>query len=230
KIRVLGDEPPATIVRPSRVANIFNPKPATTVANKIVKCGQCEKDEAKMKCLECAESYCATCFAHFHLRGALQRHRCVSLNDSRPPTPQKKKTPVGADVIFKELRFAQSKDDFFQKSATNADSFEYNDDDMQSEDGEGGELLNGNYDEKTSAASFQQALLQWRKGDSPKNKSKKGNRSKKSKATHETGVDTVYDTNTKLNQIPMPNIEFHSSKLSYGEKLLLKKYRRANKN
>ncbi|CAF5013241.1 unnamed protein product, partial [Rotaria socialis] len=28
----------------------------------------------------------------------------------------------------------------------------------------------------------------------------------------------------------MPNIEFHSSKLSYGEKLLLKKYRRANKN
>lgn len=43
------------------------------------------------KCLECAESYCTSCFAHFHLRGALQRHRCVSLNESRPPTPQKKK-------------------------------------------------------------------------------------------------------------------------------------------
>jgi hypothetical protein len=44
------------------------------------------------KCLECAESYCAGCFAHFHLRGALQRHRCVPLTDSRPNTPQKKKT------------------------------------------------------------------------------------------------------------------------------------------
>ena len=30
--------------------------------------------------------------------------------------------------------------------------------------------------------------------------------------------------------MPTPHIEFHSSNLSYGEKLLLKKYRRANKN
>ncbi|CAF2524556.1 unnamed protein product [Rotaria sp. Silwood2] len=230
KIRVLGDEPPATIVRPSLVANLFTVKPTTTTTNKVIKCGQCEKDEAKMKCLECAESYCAACFAHFHLRGALQRHRCVSLNESRPATPQKKKPTVGADVIFKELRFAQSKDDFFRQSGTTTtDYFEYNDDDMQSEDGGGGQLLNGNYDEKNSAATFQQALLQWRQGGDKK-KSHKNNRSKKSKSTHEAAVDTVYDTDSKLNQIAMPNIEFHSSKLTYGEKLLLKKYRRSNKN
>lgn len=47
----------------------------------------------RQKCLECAESYCAGCFAHFHLRGALQRHRCVALGESRPATPQKKKPP-----------------------------------------------------------------------------------------------------------------------------------------
>ncbi|CAF1386232.1 unnamed protein product [Rotaria sordida] len=235
KIRVLGDEPPATVTRPSLVANLFAAKPTTTTTtNKRIKCGQCEKDEAKMKCLECAESYCAACFAHFHLRGALQRHRCVSLNESRPATPQKKKPPVGADVIFKELRFAQSKDDFFRRSGTTTtttDNFEYNDgdDDIQSEEGGGGQLLNGYYDEKTSAASFQQALKQWRQSGNKK-KSHKNNRLKKPKSTHEAAVDTVYDTDTKLNQIPIPNIEFHSSKLSYGEKLLLKKYRRSNKN
>lgn len=114
------------------------------------------------------------------------------------------------------------------------DSFDYNDDDLQSEAssiGAGGQLLNGTYDEKNSAASFQQALLQWRQGgNNDKNKPQKSNRSKNSKSTHERGVDTVYDTNTKLNQIPIPPIEFHSSNLSYAEKLLLKKYRRSNKN
>ncbi|CAF4649970.1 unnamed protein product [Rotaria sp. Silwood1] len=232
RIRVLGDEPPATVVRPSLVANLFTVKPTatTTTTNKMIKCGQCEKDEAKMKCLECAESYCAACFAHFHLRGALQRHRCVSLNESRPATPQKKKPPIGADVIFKELRFAQSKDDFFQKSGTTTDNFDYNDDDIQSEEGEGGQLLNGNYDEKISAASFQQALKQWRQSGDKKKSNKKNNRLKKSKSTHEVAVDTVYDTDSKLNQILMPNIEFHSSKLTYAEKLLVKKYRRSNKN
>lgn len=110
------------------------------------------------------------------------------------------------------------------------DHFDYNDDDdmLYEEDG-GGQLLNGNYDEKTSAASFQQALLQWRKGGDTK-KSKKINKSKKSKSTHEAAVDTSSGSNAKLNQAPVPNIEFHSSKLSYAEKLLLKKYRRFNKN
>ena len=105
----------------------------------------------------------------------------------------------------------------------------YNDDDIESEGGEGGQLLNGKYDEKNSAASFQQALMQWRQGDNKK-KSQKNHQSKKIKSTHEAAVDTVHDSNGKLNQIPMPNIEFHSSNLTYGEKLLLKKYRRSNKN
>jgi hypothetical protein len=133
---------------------------------------------------------------------------------------------VGADVIFKELRFAQSKDDFLRKSTMGSDMFEYNDDDLDSEDGGGGQLLTGKYDEKTSAASFQQALQQWRQGGDKK-KPPRSNRSKRNTLTHEAAVDTAHDSNGKFN---MPNIEFHSSKLTYGEKLLLKKYRRANKN
>lgn len=104
--------------------------------------------------------------------------------------------------------------------------FSYNnDDDLDSEENDGGELLNGNYDEKTSAASFQQALKQWRQGGNEKKKPLK-----KKFSTHEAAVDTKQDSNGKLNQINIPTIEFNSSKLTYGEKLLLKKYRRANKN
>lgn len=133
---------------------------------------------------------------------------------------------VGADVIFKELRFAQSKDDLFRKSTMGAGTFTYGDDeDIESEDDEGGELLRGDYDEKSSAASFQQALLQWRKGDD------KRKPTKTKRSTHEAAVDTVHDSNgLQFHPVIIPNIEFHSSKLTYGEKLLLKKYRRANKN
>lgn len=137
---------------------------------------------------------------------------------------------MGADVIFKELRFAQSKDEIFRKSTvaaeTTADVEDYDQFDEDDEYG-GGELLHGNYDEKNSAASFQQALLQWRKGDGPK-KGKPSKANNKKRSTHEAQVDTVYDSNGKVNQIPMPRIEFHSSNLTYGEKLLVKKYRRAN--
>ena len=133
-------------------------------------------------------------------------------------------------MIFKELRFAQSKDDALRKSTMGAGAFSYggggedDDDDIDYEDGEGGELLRGNYDEKTSAASFQQALQQWRQGGEKKKPAKKN------RSTHEAAVDTVHDSNGLSHPVVMPNIEFHSSKLTYGEKLLLKKYRRANKN
>lgn len=205
--------------------------------------------------MECAESYCAGCFAHFHLRGALQRHRCVPLTDSRPNTPQKRKTTyvfsllksfvssrfsfsVGADVIFKELRVAQSKEDLFRKSTMpmskqiEEEEEEGDDDDEFYDDDDqpiGGDLLNGKYDEKTSAASFQQALMQWRQGGGTNRKKNEPRKTSKKKSTHEVASDTVYDSNGRVNSISMPKIEFHSSsKLSYGEKLLLKKYRRAN--
>ncbi|CAF1444052.1 unnamed protein product [Adineta ricciae] len=51
-------------------------------------CGQCEKEKASMKCLECGEHYCTQCFEQFHTRGALQRHHYVSLTED-PTSPRK---------------------------------------------------------------------------------------------------------------------------------------------
>ena len=113
------------------------------------------------------------------------------------------------------------------------ESYEYVDDEIDYENDDegrdGGQLLAGNYDEKTSAASFQQALMQWRLQGNDKKKGQTSNQSKK-KSTHEAAVDTVYDTNGEINTNSVPNIEFSSSKLTYAEKLLVKKYRRSNKN
>ena len=92
----------------------------------------------------------------------------------------------------------------------------------------GGDLLHGQYDEKSSAISFQQALMQWRQGDT-KNQKRKAPAKKKTK-THEAQMNTAYDANGMVNMIPMPKIQFNSSKLTYGEKLLVKKYRRDKKN
>lgn len=135
-------------------------------------------------------------------------------------------------MIFKELRVAQSKEDVFRKSTMPVDEqIEEEDDDFYDDDDQpiGGDLLNGKYDEKTSAASFQQALMQWRQGDGKKGKKNEKVKKSKKNSTHEVASDTVYDSNGRVNSISMPKIEFHSSsKLSYGEKLLLKKYRRAN--
>ena len=129
---------------------------------------------------------------------------------------------IGADVIFKELRNAQSKDELFRKSIIYTDGLD--EDENGYDPGEGGQLLMGNYDEKSSAAVFQQAVAQWRQGETKK-VAKKQNR-----VTHETGVDTVHDADGRLNQVSMPAIKFRPSKLTYGEKLLLKKYRRATRN
>ncbi|CAF0949867.1 unnamed protein product [Adineta ricciae] len=51
-------------------------------------CGQCEKEKASVKCLECGEHYCTPCFEQFHTRGALQRHHYVSLTEE-PTSPRK---------------------------------------------------------------------------------------------------------------------------------------------
>ena len=35
-------------------------------------------------CTECGEDYCASCFASFHLKGALKKHRSVPINVGAP--------------------------------------------------------------------------------------------------------------------------------------------------
>ncbi|XP_056355280.1 zinc finger B-box domain-containing protein 1 [Oenanthe melanoleuca] len=83
-----------------------------------------------------------------------------------------------------------------------------------------GLLLSGAFDEEVSAKSFQDALLQWRKG-----KSDPGGDPCASGVPSEPVGDCEVQTNVTALKEPI-HVEFQKDGLSYMEKLLLKKYRR----
>jgi hypothetical protein len=94
--------------------------------------------------------YCANCFAHFHLRGALQRHHCILLSENQLSTFEKKKQSLSTDINLK----VQSNEDLHRKSTMKSDTY-------KSE-----EILN----EKSNFVSFQQSFLQWREKNIIKSK------------------------------------------------------------
>ncbi|XP_057887512.1 zinc finger B-box domain-containing protein 1 isoform X3 [Melospiza georgiana] len=83
-----------------------------------------------------------------------------------------------------------------------------------------GLLLSGAFDEKASAESFQEALLQWRKGESDP-----GGGLCATEAPPEPVGSCEVQTNVSALKEPI-HVEFQKDGLSYMEKLLLKKYRR----
>ncbi|KAM7044217.1 zinc finger B-box domain-containing protein 1 isoform 1-T4 [Acridotheres tristis] len=83
-----------------------------------------------------------------------------------------------------------------------------------------GLLLSGAFDEEVSAKSFQEALLQWRKGKSDPG----GDPCASGVPSEPVGVCEV-QTNVSALKEPI-HVEFQKDGLSYMEKLLLKKYRR----
>ncbi|XP_027751932.1 zinc finger B-box domain-containing protein 1 [Empidonax traillii] len=84
-----------------------------------------------------------------------------------------------------------------------------------------GLLLNGSYNEEESAKSFQEALLQWRKGRSDPREQVPA----REVPAESVGICEVQTSVTVLEE-PM-QVEFKKDGLSYMEKLLLKKYRRS---
>ncbi|XP_064521857.1 zinc finger B-box domain-containing protein 1 isoform X1 [Pseudopipra pipra] len=83
-----------------------------------------------------------------------------------------------------------------------------------------GLLLNGSYNEEESAKSFQEALLQWRKGNSDHREQVPASEV----PSESVGICEVQTSVTVLEE-PV-QVEFKKDGLSYMEKLLLKKYRR----
>ncbi|XP_074009963.1 zinc finger B-box domain-containing protein 1 [Numenius arquata] len=83
-----------------------------------------------------------------------------------------------------------------------------------------GLLLNGTFNEEESAKSFQEALLQWRKGNHDHRKQLRASEV----LSESVGICEV-QTNLTVMKEPI-HIEFKKDGLSYMEKLLLKKYRR----
>ncbi|XP_030810529.1 zinc finger B-box domain-containing protein 1 [Camarhynchus parvulus] len=83
-----------------------------------------------------------------------------------------------------------------------------------------GLLLSGAFDEKASAESFQEALLQWRRGESDP-----GGGLCATEVPSEAVENCEVQTNVSALKEPI-HVEFQKDGLSYMEKLLLKKYRR----
>ncbi|XP_023931283.1 zinc finger B-box domain-containing protein 1-like [Lingula anatina] len=81
KVKVLKDdalELPKRSKQPGTMAYIAQ-RDTAPPRNMVkgTKCGQCEQKAANVSCLECGEDYCAACFASFHIKGALRKHRSM---------------------------------------------------------------------------------------------------------------------------------------------------------
>lgn len=154
------------------------------------KCGQCEKNLAFTRCLECGEDYCAKCFTEFHMKGALQKHRTTSIplaGTQSAPKPQTKPNPPMLDerLAYQNYQMHQNNqqkkepeslsrhesfgifdnedEDFMNTIQENNDPYSDNNNSYNNNNQQGGgSLLHGTYDEQAAGDSFQQALNDWR--------------------------------------------------------------------
>ncbi|XP_042316083.1 zinc finger B-box domain-containing protein 1 isoform X2 [Sceloporus undulatus] len=204
-------------------------------------CGQCETKTALLVCLECGEDYCPACFARVHQKGALKLHRTTSLQTkTRVPVVKLKAAQQFLKTIHPEqsngwMNNGQKKEanDMLEdtldlptplpemptcntEEASTVPSSE-----IRSESQSGGSLFHGTFDEEESAKSFQEALNQWRSGNS----------SQKSKEEHSCQVGSENSGTCQVQTSPPVvkkpiEIEFKEDSLKYMERLLIKKHRR----
>ncbi|CAM4769918.1 unnamed protein product [Rotaria magnacalcarata] len=191
--------------RDKPTVSLFSPKASTI--KQTIRCGQCVTEEARMKCIECVENYCANCFTYFHLRGALQRHRRIFLSENQSLISQRKNRSFNSDLNLRDLSYRQSNDDLHRKSTMTLNM-------RESE-----ELHNL----KTNSTPFQKAFSKWTHNNI--------NRSKaiRSKNGFITPInETISDRMNYSNRLP--NIESNSSRLSSNEKIRSKRVRPVEKN
>ncbi|KAI0216481.1 hypothetical protein LSAT2_031506 [Lamellibrachia satsuma] len=251
KVKVLKDEPIVTPVRkqgPGTLGFIAQQGgKENRVKVKGSRCGQCEHKAAQVTCRECGEDYCAGCFAAFHLKGALKKHRSVPLgssarrtprqnsNRSNGPAPSEKGEPVTTVAGAPPPRHMESPakladiDVTFRSSSrqSNPPGHSHNSA-LMPVTSNGASLLDGDYDEANSAAFFQQALNAWRGDTSSDTKAPKICQPKTQPKVPQEMVSVDCGTEEGVvspRQRDHIDIMFHS-KLSYAEKLLLKKHRR----
>ncbi|XP_077987623.1 uncharacterized protein LOC144442219 [Glandiceps talaboti] len=218
KIKVLKDEP---LDKPVRSPT--KPFVSTSRSNKSFKgpcCGQCEHKAAALSCMECGEDYCAGCFAQFHLKGALRKHRSVPFQANRGSnslSESKSMTTSGGNVRTshnKDLLPYMNKNPSSEETSPNGNSA-------------GGALLQGSYDETQNAADFAAALAEWRQGKQPASISENTTPKSLSPTKRHTVTETSSATDPSPESIT-PTIEFKENSLSYAERLMLKKHRRTD--
>nr|XP_056706355.1 zinc finger B-box domain-containing protein 1 [Euleptes europaea] len=238
KLRVLKEqaqEPSKQLVAP-RVAS------AATMEKPKVKgkpCGQCETKTALLVCLDCGEVYCPSCFARVHQKGALKRHRTTCLQ-AKPHVPMGKLQ--AAQLFLKEIYPDESngKINYEQKKEVNVSEDpldissplpEMPTDDIEvvstvptgdmSKCQSGGCLLDGTFNEEESAKHFQEALNQWRSGNSPRKPVEERGCQSGSENTETCEAQTSPPVTRKTMEF-----QFREDSLKYMEKLWLKKYKR----
>ncbi|XP_063091211.1 zinc finger B-box domain-containing protein 1 [Cavia porcellus] len=195
-------------------------------------CGQCENKAALLVCLDCGEDYCSGCFAKIHQKGALKLHRTTLVQARSQVLSRvldvahgfiKEFNTVeikGKNSSMKETSESQhmAKPLALKESCTEVEITTT----KRAECTEPKDrlLFEGSFDEGTSAQSFQEALSQWRTGNSG-DQEKQNLLSAKPDSLEECAVQT----NLKIWREPI-NVEFKEESLSYMEKLWLKKHRR----
>ncbi|XP_056005117.1 uncharacterized protein LOC125659401 isoform X1 [Ostrea edulis] len=206
------------------------------------KCGQCEEKKAAVNCVQCSEYYCPGCFAAFHLKGALKKHRSLPVSATGPrqcmsprPTPPVTNGNRNYEIDSSENFESLPSDSAIHPANSVVNRVRFDDYGRNSPEGasgsfDGPSLFDGNYDESESAASFQQALAAWRSGKpeagEPASEATRQPQVLKVE-TPRHSVPTGVDSGTETKEAPPVEIKF-SSNLSYAERLLIKKHRRTD--
>ncbi|XP_017579095.1 mucin-5AC isoform X1 [Pygocentrus nattereri] len=248
KIRVLKDEslpeaqrPPEKVPGPPPRDPGHSRKPR--LKGKV--CGQCEARTAGLVCAECGEDYCVGCFARFHQKGALKHHRMIpvqvelqtsvssldvlsrfqkQIGEERETSSQSTQSTAVSPATLRTHK-AQTPAGYQDTQTYSTQVLFVNEGEEVEDDEDKGSLLSGCFDEEASSRSFQQAVSEWRE------RKQAGDTADEREAhqPNRRAPVTVEVVGTQAGEMILQpiHIEFREHRLSYMEKLLLKKHRRA---
>ncbi|XP_041356114.1 zinc finger B-box domain-containing protein 1-like isoform X2 [Gigantopelta aegis] len=231
-IKILKDEPIVIPERSSQPGTLkyIAQRPLDGKENKpkVLKCGQCEDRNAALSCQQCSEHYCTRCFAAFHIKGALKKHRSIPIT-AMGPRQSMSPRPVNSYREYDSARNVSVVG--AMSSRSNYQDWDQNGPDGVSGSYDGPSLMSGIYNESESAASFQQALIAWRSGDTDQSPGRQALGTKKPSPRKivvspiKSPVFSIESSTSTTSDARSPDIHFHSD-VSYAERLLLKKHRR----
>lgn len=250
RVKMLKDEPRTAAPPPSPAP--VGTMTTRRIKPRGTACGQCDARTAEVKCAECSEDYCIPCFSQLHQKGALKLHSAVPIQtepqthvsaqdvvsclptqpnpSSNPatfsspnPRPSPTHTQRAASDAFTDQRpghAAAARHTQIQDNRSQVLNI-HNEENGKAENASS--LLDGLYDEKESAKSFQEAVRQWREA-------------RPAQELMWTPPVTVSDAPTQADLSPgaggaggrVPvKVEFAEYGLTLLDRLLLKKHRRA---
>lgn len=205
-------------------------------------CGQCESNGAALCCIQCTEVYCTACFSAYHQKGALRKHRSISLEVSSTP---RLKHSASSDTRLFDLPLVPTTSAKANCQQSSSSSPSGASGALKKDEQETLCRMNDDYDEAESAASFQEAVMAWRTNnyqtseasgassvasvgiatfsDDLNQRPPSLDKPKKNAAMYTTSGTSTVDVTGDLASV-MGNSQAHT--LSYAEQLLIKRNRR----